>query len=119
MKSLQYLDFHTWLPDDILTKVDRVSMAVSLEVRVPFLKKELCDFAFGLPQSFTYRDGRLKGGLIHAYRDLLPQRILDRDKQGFSVPVGAWDEDILHGQPNFVHFYLQQLRDHGLEAAAS
>jgi asparagine synthase (glutamine-hydrolysing) len=118
-KALQFLDFHTWLPDDLLTKVDRVSMAVSLEVRVPFLKRELCEFAFGLPEATIYADDSLKGVLKSAYRQHLPESILDRDKRGFSVPVGEWQQDVLEGQPNFVRYYLQNLQRQGLEAAIS
>ncbi len=90
LRSLQFLDFHTYLPEDILTKVDRVSMAVSLEVRVPFLSRSLMELAFSLPESLTFRGGRLKGGLKDAYRNELPAPILERDKQGFSIPAQSW-----------------------------
>ncbi len=117
-RSLQYLDFHTWLPDDILTKVDRVSMAVSLEVRVPFLKREICEFAFSLPDSFVYADNKLKGGLRRAYKNRLPDSILNRGKQGFSVPANDWREEVLDGAPNYVCYYLNKLRQLGVESAA-
>ena len=91
-KRMQYIDFHTFLPDDILTKVDRVSMAVSLEARVPFLSKDLCEFAFSLPESFLYKNGELKGGLKYAYKDILPPEILDRGKKGFSIPLRQWNK---------------------------
>jgi asparagine synthase (glutamine-hydrolysing) len=90
-KSLQVMDFHTYLPDDILTKVDRASMHFGLECRVPFLSRELVELAFSLPEDFIYRDGALKGGLKHAYCDALPREILQRAKKGFGIPVGAWD----------------------------
>jgi asparagine synthase (glutamine-hydrolysing) len=90
-KSLQALDFHTYLPDDILTKVDRASMHFGLECRVPFLSRELVELAFSLPENFLYLDGALKGGLKHAYRDVLPREILQRAKKGFGIPAGAWD----------------------------
>lgn len=86
LSRLQYLDFHTYLPDDILTKVDRASMAHSLEVRVPFLSRKVIEFAFSLPESIRYHDGQLKGILKYAYRNTLPQTILQRSKKGFSVP---------------------------------
>jgi asparagine synthase (glutamine-hydrolysing) len=89
-KAAQILDFHTYLPNVMLTKVDRMSMAVSLECRPPFLSQQLIEFAFRLPQSFVYRGGRLKGGLKHAIRDLVPRSVLERDKQGFSVPDSGW-----------------------------
>jgi asparagine synthase (glutamine-hydrolysing) len=88
-KSLQYLDFHTYLPDDILTKVDRASMACSLECRVPFLARDVVEFAFSLPEEFLYLDG-LKGGLKFAYRSVLPGEILCRAKKGFGIPAAAW-----------------------------
>lgn len=83
---LQFLDFHTYLPDDILTKVDRASMRHSLEVRVPFLKRELIEFAFSLPESVRFADGQPKGILKHAYQQILPGDILRRSKKGFSIP---------------------------------
>ena len=116
-RSLQFLDFHTWLPNDLLTKVDRVSMAVSLEVRVPFLQKELCEFAFTLPESFLYAGDQLKGGLKRAYRGRLPDAILNREKRGFSLPIGSWDSALLDGEPSFVYYYIKQLRRRGIEAA--
>jgi len=116
-RSLQYLDFHTWLPNDLLTKVDRVSMAVSLEVRVPFLKKQLCEFAFSLPESFLYTGDELKGGLKQAYESRLPEAVISRSKQGFSMPIGSWDKDVLGGEPAFIPYYIKQLRAQGIPAA--
>lgn len=89
-KALQYLDFHTFMPEDVLTKVDRATMAHSLEARVPFLSRDLMEFAFGLPESFLYRGGALKGGLKYAYRDVLPKSVLSRPKRGFGMPWRAW-----------------------------
>lgn len=88
---LQFLDFHTYLPDDILTKVDRASMQVALEVRVPLLSRKLIEFAFSLPESVRYADGLLKGLVKKAYRGKLPPEILYKPKQGFSLPLKAWD----------------------------
>lgn len=93
-KAMQYLDFHTFLPDDCLTKVDRATMAHSLEARVPFLSRALTEFAFRLPETFLYRDGRLKGGLKHACNDLLPAAIHERGKKGFSLPWGKWHRQL-------------------------
>ena len=84
---LQYLDFHTYLPDDILTKVDRASMAVSLEARVPLLGTEVVECAFSVPEPIRYHGGRRKGLLKHAYRDRLPPEIIGRGKRGFSIPL--------------------------------
>jgi asparagine synthase (glutamine-hydrolysing) len=83
---LQYLDFHTYLPGSILTKVDRTSMAVSLEARVPLLSRRLIEFSFSLPESIRLCHGQAKGLLRHAYRDILPPEILKRRKKGFGVP---------------------------------
>jgi len=88
--AAQVLDFHTYLPDDILTKVDRASMAVSLECRPPFLSTPLIEFAFSLPESFIYKNGQLKGGLKYALIGILPDTIINRKKQGFSVPDFGW-----------------------------
>ena len=83
---LQYLDFHTYLPGCILTKVDRTSMAVSLEARVPLLSRRLIEFSFALPETIRLLDGESKGILRHAYRDILPASIIERRKKGFGVP---------------------------------
>ena len=83
---LQYLDFHTFLPGSILTKVDRTSMAVSLEARVPLLSRRLIEFSFSLPEEIRLYQGQAKGLLRHAYRDILPRAIIERRKKGFGVP---------------------------------
>ncbi|MBN1237745.1 MAG: asparagine synthase (glutamine-hydrolyzing) [Gammaproteobacteria bacterium] len=83
---LQYLDFHTFLPGLVLTKVDRTSMAVSLEARVPLLDRRIVEFSFGLAEDVRYPRGELKGLLREAYRGILPDRILDRRKKGFGIP---------------------------------
>ncbi len=85
-----------YLPDDILAKVDRMSMAVSLEVRVPFLDHELVEFAASLPQGFKMRALRGKSILRRAMRRRLPKRILTRRKEGFSIPVKRWLRDELY-----------------------
>lgn len=91
VRKLQALDFATYLPENIFTKIDRLSMAVSLEARVPFLSRALIEFAFSVPESFTLKNGILKGGMKSAYRPYLPGAILDRAKKGFSMPVKAWN----------------------------
>ncbi|MFA0491377.1 asparagine synthase (glutamine-hydrolyzing) [Vibrio splendidus] len=94
---LQFLDFHTYLHDAILTKVDRVSMAVSLECRVPFLKRELIDYSFSLNDDIRIHNGELKGIMKEAFGDLLPREIIDRDKKGFNIPTKTW-HDIFKGK---------------------
>lgn len=85
-----HLDALTYLPNDILTKVDRASMAVALEVRAPFLAREVVDFAFGLPDEYRMRGLTGKRLLRDAVRDLVPASILERPKKGFGMPVAAW-----------------------------
>jgi asparagine synthase (glutamine-hydrolysing) len=83
---LQYVDFHTFLPGLVLTKVDRTSMAVSLEARVPLLARRIVEFSFSLSEELRFHGGEPKGLLRHAYRGILPDRILDRRKKGFGIP---------------------------------
>ena len=97
MTRLQYVDFHTYLPDQVLTKVDRATMAVSLEARVPLLGTKLVEFAFNLPENIRYAGGRLKGALKDTYRQVLPSAILERDKRGFSIPLERWRSDLIEG----------------------
>jgi asparagine synthase (glutamine-hydrolysing) len=83
-------DFETYLPEDVLTKVDRMSMAHSIESRVPLLDNEVIDFAATLPAHFKIHEGRRKHVLKEAVKGLLPPAILDRRKQGFGVPLDVW-----------------------------
>lgn len=83
---MRYLDFMTYLSGDILTKVDRASMGASLEARVPLLDKEMIEFAFSLTQEECNPRGALKGLLKYAYKDVLPLKMLNRSKAGFSMP---------------------------------
>lgn len=83
---MQYLDLKTYLPGDILTKVDRASMAVSLETRVPLLSKKLVEFSFSLSEEDRCPNGELKGLLKKAYEDEIGKNILYRQKMGFSIP---------------------------------
>jgi asparagine synthase (glutamine-hydrolysing) len=86
----QYLDFKTWLPGGILTKVDRASMAHSLEVRVPVLDHKLVEWASSLPPELKLRHGTGKFILKKALKPDLPREVLYRPKMGFRVPLGAW-----------------------------
>jgi len=83
---LQYVDFHTFMPGLVLTKVDRTSMAVSLEARVPLLDRRIIEFSFSLPEEIRLPRGAPKGLLREAYRGILPDEILDRRKKGFGIP---------------------------------
>jgi asparagine synthase (glutamine-hydrolysing) len=86
-KRWQYLDAVTFMTDDILTKVDRSSMAHSLEVRVPFLDHRIVEFAFSLPDDFCIRKGQKKYLLHLLLKDIMPKSTLQKPKQGFSCPV--------------------------------
>ena len=84
------LDATTYLPNDILMKVDRASMRVALEVRAPMLARDVVEFAFSLPDSFRMRGRSGKRLLKDAARALLPNEIVDRPKKGFGIPVATW-----------------------------
>jgi asparagine synthase (glutamine-hydrolysing) len=88
--QMMRFDAETYLPEDILTKVDRMSMAHSIEARVPLLDNEVIAFAATLPASMKIKGGRRKHVLKEVAATLLPRSILDRKKQGFGVPLGTW-----------------------------
>ncbi len=97
LASLQYHDLHTYLPLDILTKVDRATMAHSLEARPPLLDHRLVEFAATVPARFRMRNGTTKYLFKQAMRGILPDRIIDRQKQGFAVPLATWFRGDLAG----------------------
>jgi asparagine synthase (glutamine-hydrolysing) len=88
--EMLYLDFRLYLEDDLLVKVDRASMACSLEVRAPYLDHRLIEFAAGLPLRLKVRGFELKYLMKKAARKWLPPNIVRRQKRGFSVPIAAW-----------------------------
>lgn len=87
---LQLADTRTYLPDDILTKVDRASMAHSLEVRVPLLDHRVMEFAWRMPRNTLIRDGRTKRPLRRVLERHVPAGLFERPKSGFAIPVGDW-----------------------------
>ena len=89
-ESLLYMDYHMYLGDDLLMKLDRASMACSLELRTPYLDQRLVEFTAGLPMAFKMRGLKTKYLFKKALEGRLPSKILYRQKRGFSVPVGRW-----------------------------
>jgi asparagine synthase (glutamine-hydrolysing) len=85
-----YADLSIYLADDILVKVDRMSMATSLETRAPFLDVDVMELAFSMPGHLKIRNGRRKHVVKEALRGLLPDQILNRKKEGFSIPMKQW-----------------------------
>jgi asparagine synthase (glutamine-hydrolysing) len=91
----QYVDIKTYLVDDILTKVDRMSMAVSLEARVPLLDYRIVELAVNLPAQMKINQGETKWIFKQAMAERLPQDVLNKPKQGFSIPLKHWLRDSL------------------------
>lgn len=88
--SMMLLDMLTYLPDDILVKVDRASMSVSLETRIPFLDHRLAEFSLGLPMSVKAGSEQSKSILRQILFKYVPKEIVERPKMGFSVPIADW-----------------------------
>lgn len=136
LDALLYIDSKTYLPGDILTKVDRMSMAASLEARAPLLDHKLIEFVTRIPSRFKIRDGETKHIFKQAIRDFVPGEILNRPKQGFGVPIQQWINQQLRGriretltganarlldfvEPRYVRLLLDEherkRRDHGTQ----
>ena len=133
--QMMRFDIETYLPDDILTKVDRTSMAHSIESRVPLLDNKVIDFALTLPAAVKIRNGRRKHVLKEVAAHFLPAALIDRRKQGFAVPLDVWFRGSLrelfsdtllsaralqrgYFEPSFVRRLVQEhvggVRDHAL-----
>jgi asparagine synthase (glutamine-hydrolysing) len=87
---MQYIDIHTWMRGDILLKADKMTMAHSLELRVPFLDKAVFETASKIPTSLKTANGTTKYILRRAARGVVPDHVLDRKKLGFPVPIRHW-----------------------------
>jgi asparagine synthase (glutamine-hydrolysing) len=90
VERMQYLDAMTYMTDDILTKVDRASMAVSLEVRIPLMDHRVAAFAWSLPMQMKLAGGQGKHVLRQVLYKHVPRSMIERPKQGFAVPIGEW-----------------------------
>lgn len=111
---MQMVDCHTWLPGDILMKADKMSMAHSLELRVPFLDVEVFETAAQLPSSLRVGWGTTKVALRHAARGLLPPAVFNRPKLGFPIPIRDW---IRGPMRDFVHDVFDSCHPDGVDMA--
>ncbi len=110
----QYLDIKTYLPGDILTKVDRMSMLVSLETRVPFLDHKLVEFAATIPPNILAKNNDPKYLLKRAAARLLPEKVIYRPKMGFAIPIADWlrnewkeiSEDLVLSHNSYIQRYF-------------
>ena len=118
---VQYVDIKTYLPEDILVKVDRMSMAHSLEVRAPILDHKLMEYVGSLPSNLKLKGKESKYIFKKMLEDRLPQNILYRRKQGFSIPLASWlrnemrgfvEETLFSSQNGLSSFFnLQYIKD--------
>jgi asparagine synthase (glutamine-hydrolysing) len=116
LHQMLYVDTRTWLPDDLLIKADKMTMATSVELRVPFLDSEVLEFAASLPASFKVRGWPPKRILRAALKDSVPKAILRRKKAGFPVPYDRWlrhelkdyVEDTIHGPSTALGDYFNR-----------
>ena len=101
--SMQYIDFKTYLPDDILQKVDRASMSVSIEAREPLLDHRIIEYVGAIPEDLIYKNKIQK----YLLKEIVHKELMDREKQGFSIPIDKWLKGKLKDE---VYFYLDYER---------
>lgn len=114
--KMQYVDINTWLVGDILAKADKMTMAHSLELRVPFLDKEIASLASRLPDRFKWRGGTTKYLLREAFKSILPESTRKRKKLGFPVPIAEWLNSencgvILENEYIKTHFDMERVEE--------
>jgi len=113
LSQMLMTDYRTYLPDDILTKVDRATMSQSLEGREPFLDSKIMEFAARLPNEMKYRDGEKKWILKEITHKYIPKEMMDRPKMGFSSPITQWFREEL--KEYFLHYLShERLSQEGL-----
>lgn len=110
LSSMLYLDTKIWLPDNLLMKGDKMTMAASLEARMPLLDYQLTEYAASIPSSVKVKPFKAKYLFKRAYADFLPDAILTRKKMGFNVPTGTWFRE---GQRNLITRLLLSERARG------
>ena len=99
---MTYVDLNLRLPELLLMRVDKMSMGVSLEARVPFLDHKFVEYSMSIHSNIKTRDGTLKYILKKAVRGIIPDKIIDREKQGFAAPIKEWSQDSL-GEYGKIH----------------
>jgi asparagine synthase (glutamine-hydrolysing) len=107
INQMQYIDFKTYLPDDILQKVDRASMSESIEAREPLLDHRVIEYVGAIPEKLIYKDKIQKYLLKEIVHKYVPKELMDREKQGFSIPIDKWLNGKLKKE---VYFYLDYER---------
>lgn len=113
LSYMMAVDYQTYLVDDILQKVDRATMSVSLEGREPFLDQHIIEWAARLPSDYKYRNGKKKYILREIVHKYLPKEMMDRPKMGFAIPIESW---LVNELKELVHEHLskQAIEQHGL-----